>query len=132
MHTIIGAILGFVVGGGLATLAFSGGMELSHTDEESQGLLLGFFSVPVFLLGGVVGLTIGALAGARQDRRREAMRSFLGAVLTVIGAFIVPPALLATLLCAAYRDYASMGIAIAAMGVGVAICSAAWWLNRDR
>src|SRR5512139_258737 len=130
MFTIIGAILGFVVGGGLALLAFNAGMDSSHIDAEAQGWLLLFFSVPVFLSGGIIGLTVGALAGARMDRSREMMRRVLWLVYTVIGALFIVVAL-PTIISAALTSAWITIIGIAALAVGAALCFAGWRVGRE-
>ena len=130
MFTIIGAILGFVVGGGLATLAFNGGMDLAHVDTESQGWVQLFFSVPVFLLGSFIGLTIGTLVGARIDRRRgkpSIVRSVFGRAFTVIAALFGIAAIPAFL----GAVYSGAWAFLAVVAVGVALCFVAWWVNRE-
>jgi len=150
MFTIIGAILGFVVGGGLAFIAFRanvnwivsiGSVDYSpHALEHAKGEILMFPGLPVFLLGGIIGLTIGTLVGVRMDRRREMMRRVLGVVYTISGALFVTLALLLTILWLPAiiftRDKEGplflLGIGIAALAVGAALCFAGRWVKRAK
>ena len=153
MFTIIGAILGFVVGGGLAFIAFRanvnwivsiGSVDYSpHALEHAKGEILMFPGLPVFLLGGIIGLTIGTLVGACMDRRKEMMRRVLGVVYTISGAVFVTLALLLIILALpaiifmgdngiAEGPLPLLGIGIAALAVGAALCYGGWRVNRRK
>lgn len=150
MFTIIGAILGFVVGGGMAFIAFHanlnwiasiGSVDYSERAlEHAKGEIMMFPGLPVFLLGGIIGLTIGTLVGARMDRRKEMMRRVLGVVYTISGAVFVPLALLLIILMLPAVIYTGdregplflLGIGIAALAVGAALFFAGRWVKRRK
>ena len=102
-----------------------------------------FPGLPVFLLVGITGLTIGTLVGARMDRRKEMMRRVLGVVYTISGAVFVTLALLLIILALpaiifmgdngiAEGPLPLLGIGIAALAVGAALCFAGRWVKRAK
>lgn len=99
-----------------------------------------FPGLPVFLLGGIIGLTIGTLVGARMDRRKEMMRRVLGVVYTISGAVFFTLALLLIILWLPAIIFTSdkegplflLGIGIAALAVGAALFFAGRWVKRRK
>jgi hypothetical protein len=142
--TTIGAILGFVAGGVLALAAFpyvvGVGISFVGEDKDYEAALLGYalvilFAVPLFLLGSIIGTTIGALVGGRIDRRKAKVsvtRRVIGVAYTVNGALCAVFSLPAIIL-GAYGLYGIpgvgwlwlvAGIGIAAVAVGAGLCFA--------
>ena len=140
MYTRIGAILGSVVGCGLALAAFWGGMYLgfrgaSHSAEDAAVGIYALFTLPVILLGSVMGLPIGALVGARIDRRRgkeSIARRVIGEAFLAIGALVVTLALLSTIFGASVGEWLVILTGFAGIAVGAALCFAGWWVNRGK
>jgi len=147
MYTRIGAILGFVVGGVLALAAFWGGLASMGARDEGDAMehlafaLMILFTVPVFLLGNIIGTTVGTFVGARIDRRRgkeSIIRRVLGVAYIVIGALCIgfsPPGII--LGASGLHEDPGVGglvtgIGIAAMAIGVALCFAGRRVNRGK
>lgn len=147
MYTRIGAILGSVVGGVLACAAFFAGLASLGSRGEGDEMghvafaLMILFTVPTFLLGSIIGVTVGALVGARIDRRRgkEAIiRRVLRVAYIVIGALSIVLALPGIILGGSgiHEDpgigWLITGIGIAVMAIGVALCFVGWRVNRKK
>ena len=140
MFTIVGAILGFVVGGGLALTAFWGGMYLgfsgaSHSAQDAAVGIYVIFTLPVVLLGSIIGLPIGALVGGRIDRRRgkvSVTRRVLHVAFLAIGALVVTLALLSTIFGASVGEWLVILTGFAGIAVGAALCFGGWWVNRGQ
>ena len=147
MYTRIGAILGSLVGGVLVVAAFWGGLGSMGAKDEGDAMehlafaLMILFTVPVFLLGNIIGTTTGTFVGARIDRRRgkeSIIRRVLGVAYIVIGALCIVFALPGIILGASslHEDpgigWLVTGIGIAAMAVGVALCFAGWRVGRHK
>ena len=145
MFTRIGAILGSLVGGVLALAAFWGGLGSMGAKDEGDAMehlafaLMILFTVPVFLLGNIVGTTIGTFVGARIDRRsgkEPIIREVLGVAYIVIGVLCMVLSLPGIILGALglHEDpgtgWLVTGIGIAAMAIGVALCFAGWRVGR--
>lgn len=141
MFTIIGAILGSVAGGVMTSAAFFAalGALASRGEGDEMGhlafALMIVFTVPVFLLGNIIGATIGALAGAPADRRRgkrQIVRKVLRAAYTGIGTLFVAFALLATLFVFMVSgERWVIGAGIGGIAVGVGLCLAGWRVGRE-
>lgn len=141
MYTIIGAVLGFAVGGVLAVAAFWGGLASMGARDEGDAMehlafgLMIIFTVPVFLLGCFIGTTMGTLLGARIDRRRgkeSIIRRVLGVAYIVIGALCICFALIPTMVGVSGEGWAWTVNGIAGIAVGAALCFGGWWVSRKR
>ena len=151
MYTRIGAILGSVVGGVLAVAAFWSVLASIQSWGEGDAMghlafaLMILFTVPTFLLGSGIGVTVGALVGACMDRRRgkEAIiRRVLRMAYIVIGALSIVLALPGIISGASDihegpgqdpgLGWLITGIGIAVMAIGVALCFVGWRVNRKK